>query len=79
MLTILSKSWFFFSINKFENNLLIFQIILNVEKIKFFTNALNNTEVFEYNFIDEKIAQLACNVLNIRRIFFSFKAFNVFR
>ena len=65
--------------NKFKNNSLVFQIILNVEKIKFFTNVLNNIKVFEYIFINKKTTQLVCDVLNIQRIFFSLKAFDVLR
>ena len=51
--------------NNFENNFLIFKITLNNEQIEFVIDALIDIEIFDYNFIDEKIASFVYDILKI--------------
>ena len=79
MLSISTMFKAFNTFNKFTNNSLVIQCTLVFDKYEHNVQTLMNTNVIEFVFIDEKIAQLICEKFQINFvIFFWFKHVNEF-
>ena len=71
MLFISTMSKTFNTFNKFQDNSLIIKCTLVFDKYEHNLQALVNTNVIEYAFIDEKTAQLVCETLQIISVILS--------
>ena len=61
----------FSSFNRFQDNFLVIKCTLVFDKYEHNLQTLMNTDVTEYAFIDEKIAQLVCETLQITSVMLS--------
>ena len=61
----------FSTFNKFQDNFLVIKCTLIFDKYEHNLQALMNTNVIEYVFIDEKTAQLICETLQIISVILS--------
>ena len=71
MLSISAMFKAFNTFNRFTNNSLVIQWTLVFDKYKHNVQTLVNTNVIEFAFIDEKIAQLICEKLQINLVILS--------
>ena len=71
MLFISAMSKAFNTFNRFQDNSLMIKCTLVFDKYEHNLQALVNTDVIEYAFIDEKIAQLVCETLQITLVMLS--------
>ena len=79
MFKISTMNWFFNNFNKFENNFLIFKVILSSNNVKHVIKTLKNIDVSDYSFIDQDIAHIICDKLKFVLVsLFKFKHFVCF-
>ena len=71
MLSISAMFKAFSTFNRFQDNSLVIKCTLVFDKYEHNLQALVNTDVTEYAFIDEKIAQLICETLQITSVMLS--------
>ena len=71
MLFILTMFKTFNTFNKFQNYFLMIKCTLSFDKYEHNLQVLMNTNVIEYVFIDEKIAQLICEAFQIISVMLS--------